>query len=50
MEQNPFLDAIVVPVGGGGLIAGMSVFLKALNPRIKVCLYTAHPLIHWVIH
>lgn len=29
-------DAVVVPVGGGGLIAGMSLFLKAINPRIKV--------------
>ncbi len=29
-------DAIVVPVGGGGLIAGMSVASKALNPNVKV--------------
>jgi threonine dehydratase len=36
IEQNPFLDAIVVPVGGGGLIAGMSLFIKSVNPRIKV--------------
>lgn len=36
IEQNPFLDAIIVPVGGGGLIAGMSVFIKSINPRIKV--------------
>jgi len=36
MEQNPFLDAIVVPVGGGGLIAGMATFIKNVNPRIKV--------------
>ncbi len=35
IEQNPFLDAIVVPVGGGGLIAGISLFVKAVNPRIK---------------
>lgn len=36
IEQNPFLDAIVVPVGGGGLIAGLSVVIKSINPRIKV--------------
>lgn len=36
IEQNPFLDAIVVPIGGGGLIAGMSMFIKNVNPRIKV--------------
>ncbi|MBB6482008.1 threonine ammonia-lyase, biosynthetic [Spirochaeta isovalerica] len=29
-------DAVFVPVGGGGLLAGMSVYIKFLNPRIKV--------------
>ncbi len=36
LEQNPYMDAVVVPVGGGGLIAGMSLFLKSINPRIKI--------------
>ena len=36
LEQNPFLDAIVVPIGGGGLIAGMALAIKTLNPQIKV--------------
>ncbi|MCA9514217.1 MAG: threonine ammonia-lyase [Myxococcales bacterium] len=36
LEQNPYLDAVVVPVGGGGLIAGMAIALKAINPRIRV--------------
>jgi threonine dehydratase len=35
LEQCPFLDAVVVPIGGGGLIAGMSLFIKSINPRIK---------------
>lgn len=30
------LDALVVPVGGGGLISGMSVASKALNPKCKI--------------
>ena len=30
------LDAIFVPVGGGGLIAGIAVYAKYLNPRIKI--------------
>src|SRR5690606_6350503 len=30
------LDAIFVPVGGGGLIAGIAVYVKYLYPRIKV--------------
>ena len=32
-EQNPDLDAVVVPVGGGGLIAGIALVLKTLNPQ-----------------
>ena len=35
-EQNPDLDAVVVPVGGGGLIAGMALALKTLIPRIRI--------------
>jgi len=30
------LDAVFIPVGGGGLIAGMSTFIKALRPDVKV--------------
>jgi threonine dehydratase len=30
------LDAIFVPVGGGGLISGIAVFAKYLNPKIKI--------------
>jgi threonine dehydratase len=33
--QGP-IDAIFVPIGGGGLIAGISAFVKALRPEIKV--------------
>lgn len=36
LEQNPYLDAVIVPVGGGGLLAGMLLALKHINPRIKV--------------
>jgi threonine dehydratase len=35
-EQNSALDAVVVPVGGGGLIGGAALALKTLNPRIRV--------------
>jgi len=34
--DEPDLDAIVVPVGGGGLISGISIAAKAINPDIKV--------------
>ena len=30
------LDAVVIPVGGGGLISGMALTLKSINPKIKV--------------
>lgn len=36
LEQNPSLDAVVVPVGGGGLISGVATAVKALRPGIRV--------------
>jgi threonine dehydratase len=36
LEQAPELDAVVVPIGGGGLIAGMLVALKESNPKLRV--------------
>jgi threonine dehydratase len=36
LEQVPDLDAVIVPVGGGGLAAGVSSAIKLLNPRCEV--------------
>ena len=36
IEQVPDVDAVVIPVGGGGLIAGCAVALKTMNPNIKI--------------
>ena len=36
LQQNSHLDYVFVPVGGGGLAAGISVLLKQLMPNIKV--------------
>lgn len=36
LEQQPDLDAIVVPIGGGGLISGIAIAVKAINPRVRV--------------
>src|SRR5438128_2293846 len=36
VEDWPEVDAIVVPIGGGGLIAGVSMAAKSFNPKIKV--------------
>lgn len=36
LQQLPHADVVFIPVGGGGLLAGMSVYLKQLRPDIKV--------------
>ena len=36
IEQIPDLDAIIVPIGGGGLISGIAYTIKTINPRVKV--------------
>jgi len=36
LEQVPDLEAIVVPVGGGGLLAGVGTVFKALRPQVRV--------------
>jgi threonine dehydratase len=36
LEQTPDVDAVVVPVGGGGLLAGIGTVFKALRPQAKV--------------
>jgi threonine dehydratase len=36
LEQRPDMDAILVPVGGGGLIGGVAVAIKAVRPDVRV--------------
>ena len=36
LEQVPDVDAILCPVGGGGLLAGVATAVKALRPRVRV--------------
>src|SRR5215213_11738750 len=36
VQDWPEVDAIVVPIGGGGLIAGVSMAVKSFNPKIRV--------------
>ena len=36
LEKFPGLDILVVPIGGGGLISGVAVAAKAINPNIKI--------------
>lgn len=48
LEKEPELDCIVVPIGGGGLIAGVAVAAKALKPDIKIIgvEVEAYPSVH----
>jgi len=36
IEEMPDVDAVVVPVGGGGLISGVAFTIKTLKPNIKI--------------
>ena len=36
LRQLPELDAVIVPIGGGGLIGGVAACIKNINPRCKV--------------
>ncbi len=36
LEQLPNVDAVIVPIGGGGLISGIAYTMKTLNPKVKV--------------
>ncbi|MFI5311131.1 MAG: threonine ammonia-lyase [Gemmatimonadales bacterium] len=36
LEDWPEVDVIVVPIGGGGLISGIALAARAMNPRVKV--------------
>ncbi len=35
-EQVPNVDAVIVPVGGAGLIAGVSLAVKTKRPKVKI--------------
>ena len=36
VEQTPDLEAVIVPVGGAGLLAGVSLAIKTLRPKVKI--------------
>jgi threonine dehydratase len=48
LEAEPDLDSIVVPIGGGGLIAGVATAAKAINPEIRIIgvEVEAYPSVH----
>ena len=36
LEDLPTVDIVIVPVGGGGLLAGVAACIKHINPRVKI--------------
>jgi threonine dehydratase len=36
LEQRPDLDAVLLPIGGGGLIAGVALAIKSARPGVRV--------------
>lgn len=52
LEANPDLDTLVVPIGGGGLIGGISTAAKAIKPDIKIIGVEAamYPCMHASLH
>ena len=36
VEQTPDLEAVIIPVGGAGLLAGVSLAIKTLRPKVKI--------------
>jgi threonine dehydratase len=36
LEEEPDLDVLVIPIGGGGLIAGNAIAARAVKPRIEI--------------
>lgn len=36
LEQVPDVDAVVVPIGGGGLIAGVALAIKSKRPKVRI--------------
>ena len=52
LADQPDLDALIVPIGGGGLISGIAVAAKALNPKIEIIGVQSalYPAMHDVVH
>lgn len=43
LQDNPNLDIIIAPVGGGGLLSGTTIAAKGFNPQIKI--YGSEPVL-----
>ncbi len=52
LTEAPGLDALVVPIGGGGLIAGIAIAAKSLKPALRIIGVQSelYPAMHCVVH
>jgi len=41
LKEQPDLDVLIVPIGGGGLISGIAITAENINPKIKIIGVTA---------
>ncbi|MGD8483825.1 MAG: threonine ammonia-lyase [Thioalkalispiraceae bacterium] len=50
-KAQPDLDALIIPVGGGGLISGNAIAAKSLNPKLKIIGVEAerYPSMHYAV-
>ena len=46
LEEVPDVDYIVVPIGGGGLIAGITAAVKHLKPSVKIIVSDSYSKTH----
>ena len=46
LRDIPTVDTVIIPAGGGGLLAGMAFCIKQINPCL---LYTSYPVIMTII-
>lgn len=49
VEQVSDIDAVVIPVGGGGLIAGIATAVKTLSPNTQIIVSKSTPLFSHLI-
>lgn len=36
LEKTPDIDTVIVPIGGGGLISGIGLAIKTINPKVRI--------------